>query len=179
MAGRIELMRRGRAAGSPISAVHPDVDGALITRHDGVVLSVWDWADAASLEEPFTAAHTPQIGTALGRRLHAALAEAPASRYKEHEPLVGGAAEALAARGHELLALIDQVAEPSEEDLRRREQVAARIAGASVGSGVVVGEFRAACGARVGRDAYAADGFGPGSGGEGAGWAAGSVRVAG
>ena len=81
MAGRIELMQRGRAAGSPIPAVHPDVDGALITRHDGVALSVWDWADAVSLQKPFTAAHTRQIGTALGR-LHTALAEAPTSCYR-------------------------------------------------------------------------------------------------
>lgn len=128
MGGRIELMQRGRATGSPIPAAHPDVDGALITRHDGVALSVWDWADAASLEKPFTAAHTRQIGTALGR-LHTALAEAPASRYKANKNSWWEAsAEALAARGHELLALIDQVAQPTEEDQRRREQVAARIA---------------------------------------------------
>lgn len=127
MAGRIELMQRGRAAGSPIPAVHPDVDGTLITRHDGVALSVWDWADAASLEKPFTAAHTRQIGTALGR-LHTALAEIPASSYKASKNRWWEAqAEALAARGHELLALIEQVAQPSEEDLRRREQVLTRI----------------------------------------------------
>ncbi|GAA2110297.1 hypothetical protein GCM10009802_07230 [Streptomyces synnematoformans] len=128
MAGRIELMQCGRAAGSPIPAVHPDVDGALITRHDGVALSVWDWADAASLEKPFTAVHTRQIGTALGR-LHIALAGAPTSRYRANNNRWWEAqAEALSARGHKLLALIDQVEEPSEGDLRRREQVLTRIA---------------------------------------------------
>ncbi|MGW7514128.1 phosphotransferase [Streptomyces sp. NPDC054796] len=128
MAGRIELMRRGRAAGSPIPAAHPDVDGALITRHEGVALSVWDWVDAASLEKPFTAAHGRQIGTALGR-LHTALADCPTGRYKANKNRWWEASgEALAARGHELLALIEQVAEPTEEDLRRREQVVTRIA---------------------------------------------------
>jgi Ser/Thr protein kinase RdoA (MazF antagonist) len=128
MSGRLELMGGGGAAGSQIPALHPSVDGALITRHDGVALSVWDWADAASLEKPFTAAHARQIGIALGR-LHTALAEAPTSRYEANRNRWWEASgETLVARGHELLALIDQVAEPSEEDLRRRGQVVERLA---------------------------------------------------
>jgi Ser/Thr protein kinase RdoA (MazF antagonist) len=128
MTGRIALMELGRAAGSPFPAVHPDRDGALITRHDGVALSVWDWVDAASLETPYTAAHSRQIGTVLGR-LHTALATCPTSSYKLNKNRWWEAsAEDLTTRGQRLLELVDAIVEPSEDDLRRREQVAERIA---------------------------------------------------
>lgn len=128
MEGRITLMELGRAAGSQFPAVHPDRDGALIARHGGVALSVWDWVDAASLETPYTAAHSRQIGTALGR-LHTALATCPVSSYKPNKNRWWeSSAGDLTARGERLLELIDAVPELSEDDLRRREQVAERIA---------------------------------------------------
>lgn len=42
MEGRIELSERGRAAGSPTPAVHPELDGALISRHARAAVSVGD-----------------------------------------------------------------------------------------------------------------------------------------
>ncbi|MFE4574605.1 phosphotransferase [Streptomyces chartreusis] len=128
MQGRIDLMELGRAAGSPFPAVHPDRKGALITRHEGVALSVWDWVDAASLEKPYAVAHTRQIGTGLGR-LHTALANCPAGAYKPNKNRWWEAsAEDLIARGERLLELIDAVPDPGEDDVRRRAQVVERIA---------------------------------------------------
>lgn len=72
---------------------------------------------------------TPVRSALRSGRLHAALADCPTSRYRASRNRWWEApAEALAARGHELLAVIEQVPEPSEEDLRRRKQVGTRIA---------------------------------------------------
>ena len=128
MEGRISLMELGRVAGSPFPAVHPDRDGALISRHKGVALSVWDWVDAASLQTPYSAVHSTQIGTGLGR-LHTALATCPSSAYKANRNRWWETrAEDLVADGQRLLELIDAVPEPSGDDMRRRVQVEQRIA---------------------------------------------------
>ncbi|WTW95373.1 phosphotransferase [Streptomycetaceae bacterium NBC_01309] len=127
MDGRITLMEMGRRAGSPFPAVHRDRDGARISRLGDVSLSVWDWVDAASLETPYTPAHGRQIGMALGR-LHTALAEVPNAAYKPNKNRWWGASPSeLAARGQQLLALVDAVPEPSDDDRLRREQIAERI----------------------------------------------------
>ncbi|MDT0459154.1 phosphotransferase [Streptomyces sp. DSM 41527] len=128
MEGRVALMELGRASGSPFPAVYPDRDGRLIARHGGVALSVWAWVDASSLESPYTAAHSRQIGVALGR-LHTALSACPADLYKPNrnrwwETRPGD----MMQEGNRLLELIDALPEPSEDDKRRREQIAERIA---------------------------------------------------
>lgn len=127
MEDRVRLTEFGRAAGTPFPAVHRDLEGRVITRYGDVALSVWDWVDGASLETPYGAVHSKQIGAALGR-LHTSLAACPTSAFKANKNRWWETrAQDLAGEGHRLHALIDDIPEPSADDLRRREQVAERI----------------------------------------------------
>lgn len=127
MAGRIAVSELGRAAGSPFPAVHVDLRGRSVAQHGGVAVSLWDWVDGASLELPYTPAHGEQIGDALGR-LHHALADHPRDGFKANtNRWWSHRADALQERGRELLALVDAVEEPDEDDLARRAEVEERI----------------------------------------------------
>ncbi|MET8699146.1 phosphotransferase [Kitasatospora sp. NPDC004723] len=127
MAGRVTVSELGRAAGSPFPAVHADLWGRSVARHGEVAISLWDWVDGASLELPYTPAHGGQIGDALGR-LHNTLAGHPQAGFKANtNHWWSHRADVLQERGRDLLARIDAVADPDEDDPARRAEVEERI----------------------------------------------------
>jgi Ser/Thr protein kinase RdoA (MazF antagonist) len=124
---RIGLSQLLRTADIPFPVAHRSRQGRYIARRHGIALSVWDWVDGASLPAPYTPAQAARIGTVLGR-LHVALAGHPRESFEEHATRWWAWPTAqLRARGRELLARIEAMADPDEEDKVRHHQIEQRI----------------------------------------------------